>query len=585
LFARLRVAASVAVVAVMVLLAPGVERTGLAQETPSGWTPIGPPGPGVVASAALSPDWSRDPFLIVKKFSQPGIFRSMDGGANWEELAHVAGSGLAVRTGPDGTRLVFISDTDQGVASLKRSADGGLTWQTVFSREVRNSQIRDATVSFSPAFAQDGLAFVFVGGEVTRSRDAGRTWEPIAPAPGQWLGEMRFSPDFARDRTAYLAASDPAQATQSDRRDEVGMSRGVMVSTDGGESWSVLPSQPEIDGASYRAITHLTVSPTFAEDGTLAAYAFGPPTPPSTGSTSTPNSALFISRDRGVSWTPVDRRTSPTRVEVAFSPNFSTDRTMLFGTITYPLVALSPGSQSCSVQQSTDGGLTWGHGYSKGDSSCFGLSLLARDGWLLGLVGTGGARSGISRVVSLDAGRTWNVFLPPPPGGNPNFTNVTVSPGFSEDGAIFVSSASGGLWQYAPLPCPIPMIGGFQRIWESDPSARDDLACPSTPEQKVRVRERRYTETVNGVEVARHAYWPEDDNESWIVTWQSDSGEGCWTTEKKEAKPWPSEPDAVLDGSIQRFGYSAMLWLSHPDGRRSILVLSSARGRFWELPD
>jgi hypothetical protein len=58
--------------------------------------------------------------------------------------------------------------------------------------------------------------------------------------------------------------------------DDHARSIGLMMSVDGGESWQTAGAGPALDGAPYRHIRNLAISPTLAQDGTLFALAWGP---------------------------------------------------------------------------------------------------------------------------------------------------------------------------------------------------------------------------------------------------------------------------------------------------------------------
>jgi hypothetical protein len=103
---------------------------------------------------------------------------------------------------------------------------------------------------------------------------------------------------------------------------------------------------------------------------------------------------------------------------------------------------------------------------------------------------------------------------------------------------------------------------------------RGQLGCPLEAEQGVRVRERQLAES--------RGYWTEDDRPEWFELFERTSR--FWSARAKGERPWPDEPDQVLDGAVQPFEGGTMLFLAGQDSRR-ILVLFGTGGNWLELPD
>ena len=180
-------------------------------------------------------------------------------------------------------------------------------------------------LAISPDFSQDQTLFgVFKLSEHTvfaRSVDAGRSWEEFGLAMVQHpVRALRFSPAFARDRTAFAATGG-----------------GVWRTTDGGDSW-----QRASAGIGTGEIRDLAVAPDFASSGRLLAAT---------------NLGLFRSTDAGNTWqasgaglqeTLVSRVVFATE-QVAFAGNEVLHRSNDGGlnwapraTLPAPLTALSP---------------------------------------------------------------------------------------------------------------------------------------------------------------------------------------------------------------------------------------------------
>lgn len=118
-------------------------------------------------------------------------------------------------------------------------------------------------------------------------------------------------------------------------------------STDGGDHWLALTTLPLYD----RVGLHVALSPHFADDQTL--FAGGGDALSSAESAG----GIFRSVDGGDSWQPVWQGLQQLRMaEVAVSPNFAQDQTVL----AYArYMHLTPPHEGMSVQRSTDGGLHW----------------------------------------------------------------------------------------------------------------------------------------------------------------------------------------------------------------------------------
>jgi hypothetical protein len=609
-------------------------RPSWAQDDAYAWAQLGPPGPQVVTAFGVSPDWPRDRFLVVARYDRllkrgPELLRSGDGGDSWQRLPapDVEITGSAVGPASEAQRTIFrsVGGSTSGT-SVQRSTDLGGTWREVLNVGTTNAKVRltpefgwngVAFVSannglystrdgggtwqlalqlpvryhklfLSPAFARDGVAFVVAGGKLYRSRDGASTWEPTDPGGGQLVSDLALSPDFVRDRTAYVvAASGDFGNTPSGQSDNE-LSLGVLVSSDGGDTWSALASQPSIDGVPYRQASQLAISPSYAEDGTLFAFARGPwranndqPSRP------LPSTALFRSVDRGASWSAVlmgSERSISYEMTIGFSPSFAADGRALLAHDSRPAVVLSPAPYSCGEYLTTDGGTSWVVlRPSDPRSVCGAPRLLVHGNRLVGLLFRSTADGPFWRA-SLDGGQTWSWPLSPP--DDYNGRGVVVSPNFGEDGTFLVGGSVGGIWAFGPglqstagsLHCTVETTGGFRRAWESDSWSRSRLGCPIEAERPVQVRERRYNQGSQQI----RAYWTEDDESSWfeLTIWPDKQSVGL---RSKTDWPWPSPPDALLAGVIQRFEGGAMLWLPGQDDTSTVLVLSLADTSWREL--
>jgi hypothetical protein len=231
----------------------------------------------------------------------------------------------------------------------------------------------------------------------------------------------------------------------------------VLASTDGGESWTSVSAGLAFDGVPYRHVQRLAVSPTYRDDGTLFAYAWGPreltPGVLAGGAGLTVTSRLFRSRDRGATWEAVyELPPSASRavgIRYALSPRFASDGVAL---VAQNPTDFTPASSNCVVFRTADGGAQWtevtsSHSY----DSCDQLWVAGAGAGLVGFVRqTGSAGWSLSR----DAGQTWRGFRPPdggPTAIDPRMA-IAPSPAFARDRTVFVGAPS-GLWAWQ-LACP-----------------------------------------------------------------------------------------------------------------------------------
>lgn len=209
--------------------------------------------------------------------------RTNDGGNTWEQVTspcseHLDCPGFSLRaTNRSGVvfqprRWFFDPGLPEGVV---RTADGGITWQQVWSETAAN------TVAVSPNFNQDETVFALLAGlsptldaSFIISHDAGETWS----GGGQglclsYIPDLVVSPGFARDHTLLASA----------------YGSSLYMSQDSGLNWRSIfpPGEPYCHGSEYGAIDP-QFSPGYPEDPTLYA---------ATGR------GLYASYDAGQSWT------------------------------------------------------------------------------------------------------------------------------------------------------------------------------------------------------------------------------------------------------------------------------------------
>jgi photosystem II stability/assembly factor-like uncharacterized protein/DNA-binding beta-propeller fold protein YncE len=153
-------------------------------------------------------------------------------------------------------------------------------------------------LAISPNFEKDytllaGLGAMGRAGGLYRSTDGGDTWHPTTRGLTDiGISEILFSPNFARDQTIFLTTLD----------------QGLFRSTDGGDTWVPLAGRYATD-LFDREVSHVAISPTFADDGLIIITYHN----------------LLLSTDGGDTWV----NTGVPGGLVAFSPTFARDRLVL----------------------------------------------------------------------------------------------------------------------------------------------------------------------------------------------------------------------------------------------------------------
>ena len=241
----------------------------------AGWRLLDTPMNGsMVWSMAIDPVDSNVMFAGTGTPSQPGIFRSADGGKTWDrlpvEIARTARTSAspgprASRWTPPTTGSVWVGLEVDGV---RHSRDGGETWTKV-NGQIPNQDVHNVLVVAGPPKA----VFTVVNDDVWRSTDDGETWHAARARevfPWHYPRGIAVKPNDPRTVFVTLGDSTPGR---------IGT---VMRSKDAGATWQSLGLPVQPNSAMW------TVSiPASAPDTVFAASRYG---------------YLYRSDDGGDSW-------------------------------------------------------------------------------------------------------------------------------------------------------------------------------------------------------------------------------------------------------------------------------------------
>jgi hypothetical protein len=213
--------------------------------------------------------------------------------------------------------------------------------------------------SYSPAFAQDGIALLGVADGLYRTMDRGVSWTK-AQATASAVTAIAFSPTFVQDGTVFAM-------TNGD---------GAWKSTSRGASWTRT--------GSFVGGFGIAPSPSFSSDRTVFAAGYG---------------TVKVSKDGGGTWTEVVNGIDENILDngdvrgVAVSSAFASDRTVY-------ITALGAG-----VYRSTDAGLSWSVMNPAGTTVAYASAIAAGPGGAIAAAFIDGAYRTVNR------GATWSRIL------------------------------------------------------------------------------------------------------------------------------------------------------------------------------
>ncbi len=192
-------------------------------------------------------------------------------------------------------------------------------------------------VQLSPDYATNNTIFIGIGdlyhNKLYRSTDGGRNWSHLRGGlpEGEYLSlDFAISPNFARDQTLFAGGF----------RGEY-WGEGIYRSTDRGDTW-----QPMWNDLTHLRVNEVTISPDYAADDTVLAYAQYQRLNPWNG-----GSSIFRSTDKGLSWSLVmtaAQGATPPRPENLWSTAALT-----------PTEDFRVAKYGRELEHTTDGGKTW----------------------------------------------------------------------------------------------------------------------------------------------------------------------------------------------------------------------------------
>ncbi len=262
--------------------------------------------------------------------SAASIYRSDDGGQTWKR---VSGGAEGDGWGPSGIRAGFPIDFQVDPRDADRifaneygggnflSEDGGQTW-AIASAGYTGAQVR--AIAVDPL--QPGRVYAAGRSGIFLSCDGG----------GEWIG-MNYPPARAMEWNAVaIDPHDPTHILASNN-----WNGEILVSHDGGESWTRTGTGIEQYRAGWRVIVFAPSDPNIAYAGSAGYYSAGSFDP------RMPGRGVYISHDGGESWQPSNHEL----MENAYVTGLAVDRGD-------PL-RLYAAVREKGILRSLDGGHTW----------------------------------------------------------------------------------------------------------------------------------------------------------------------------------------------------------------------------------
>ena len=182
-------------------------------------------------------------------------------------------------------------------AGVKRSADGGQTWEDVLGHLQMSEPVPVTTLVLSPDFEQDGKIFAGAPGGIFHASRSQNFQPVVLPPPPPTVSTLAISPNYAQDATAFAGT----------------MEDGVFVTQSGGARWVAWNF-----GLLDLNVLCLAISPAFSADETLFAGT---------------ETGIFRSTNGGRAWREIELPFGfDAVISLALSPRYSQDHTLYAGT-------------------------------------------------------------------------------------------------------------------------------------------------------------------------------------------------------------------------------------------------------------
>ena len=274
------------------------------------WTQV-MPGENKIKAIAFDPKQNDQ---IIVGDNQGTLYFSGDRGESWKQLVTLNNSGaiqaVAISPNYQSDQTVWVGTEKEGIWE---TVDGGVSFAPV------NNGIGDRLImslAISPNYEADSTILASTWHEgVFRSTDGGKSWKKQSRGlkkhsqadttlyKSPHFSDLSISQTYSQDQTVFLAGFD-----------------GVFKSTNGGLSWRDVNI-----GKGATSLRNIAISPNYQNDSTVAI--------------ATLYQGVYISHDRGATWTPINHGLGLDRMlkqnlitqtgNLFFSPNYSSDNTIL----------------------------------------------------------------------------------------------------------------------------------------------------------------------------------------------------------------------------------------------------------------
>lgn len=355
-------------------------------------------GPETITDIELSPAFQSDHIMFVS-IKGSGVYRSLDAGVTWVPvnagLASLYATSVALSPAFSSDNTLLASTIGGGVF---KSIDGGNTWGAV-NTGLPDLKIMD--VELTPT----GYIFCISRGRgVFRSTDGAATWQEknrglhdLSPQTTDHFLDLEVSPAYASDKTLYMATFE-----------------GLYYSNSQGNLWFSANVVPPVMNRS------ITVSSTYAVDGTVFAGAYG--------------GGVLKSTTQGETWEVKNQTITNTYIDpIDISPDYMLDQTVLLGT-------------DLGVYKTIDGGNNWSFYPLRPGSTLYTRQLELSPDFPVDQTVFASSEFGQGVFRSVDKGETWvqvNNGFPAKPG----IRALAVSPDFAADNTVFAGVTRQGVYK------------------------------------------------------------------------------------------------------------------------------------------